>query len=415
METVISEQGFDPADSAIVGQVAAYIRKAARYDLNYDPALDQADNVAIAFLRDYREGVCVHYATAATLLYRALGIPARYTTGFMLEVKGGAWNSIESPGHAWVEVYVDGLGWIQIEVTGSANDPNLPDPPDTPDDPPVTQKPVLELIPAFTHKVYDGTYLYAAQELTLTPSLEALLQLGYTYTVRVSGAIKEIGDGASAIGEFTIYDPTGKDVTDDFRIVKRSGLMRVTRPAVEVLLYPLTKSYDGCPALWSEGDYTVLALPDSVTLTLTVTVPADKLGFVTLSELNQGLGLYAVYRLEKNGADVTADYDLVFTLPDGMEDTPVLTVTPRPIELTAASETRVDDGKPLTNGTVYLTKGTLAAGHTLTATATGTQTGAGSTANRVGQVIILDADGKDVTALYSVTRLPGTLTVLERE
>lgn len=415
METVIAEQGFDPADSNVVGRVAAYIRKAARYDLNYDPALDQADNVAIAFLRDYREGVCVHYATAATLLYRALGIPARYTTGFMLEVKGGAWNRIESPGHAWVEVYVDGLGWIQIEVTGSANDPDLPDPPDTPDDPPVTQKPVLELIPAFTHKVYDGTYLYAAQELTLTPSLEALLQLGYTYTVRVSGAIKEIGDGASAIGEFTLYDPTGKDVTDTFRVVKRSGLLRVTRPAVEVLLYPLTKSYDGRPALWSEGDYTVLALPDGVTLTLTVTVPADKLGFVTLSELNQGLGRYAVYRLEKNGSAVTADYDLVFTLPDGMEDTPVLTVTPRPIELTAASETRVDDGEPLTNGTVYLTKGTLAAGHTLTASATGTQTGAGSTANRVGQVIILDADGKDVTTLYSVTRLPGTLTVLERE
>lgn len=412
METIIAEQGFDPADSNVVGQVAAYIRKAARYDLNYDPALDQADNVAIAFLRDYREGVCVHYATAATLLYRALGIPARYTTGFMLEVKGGEWNRIESPGHAWVEVYVDGLGWIQIEVTGSANDPDLPDPPDTPDDPPVTQKPVLELIPAFTHKVYDGTYLYAAQELTLTPSLEALLQLGYTYTVRVSGAIKEIGDGASAIGEFTLYDPTGKDVTDTFRVVKRSGLLRVTRPAVEVLLYPLTKSYDGRPALWSEGDYTVLTLPDGVTLTLTVTVPADKLGFVTLSELNQGLGRYAAYRLEKNGTDVTADYDLVFTLPDGMEDTPVLTVTPRPIELTAASETRIYDGEALTNSGVYITKGSLAAGHSLTAMTSGTQTEIGSSANTVSSYQILDSEGRDVTSLYRVTTVNGQLTVL---
>ncbi len=412
MEDLIAEQGFDLSNPSVIGDVAAYIRKAARYDLNYDPALDQGDNVAIAFLRDYREGVCVHYATAATLLYRALGIPARYTTGFMLEVKGGQWNRIESPGHAWVEVYVDGLGWIQIEVTGSADDPDLPDPPDTPVDPPVTQKPVLELIPAFTHKVYDGTYLYAAQELTLTPSLEALLKLGYTYTVRVSGAQKEIGDGTSAIGEFALYDPTGKDVTDDFRTVKRSGLMRVTRPAVEILLYPLTKSYDGRPALWSEGDYAILTLPDGVTLTLTVTIPADELGFVTLSELNQGLDRYAAYRLEKNGTDVTAAYDLVFTLPEGMEDTPVLTVTPRPIELTAASETRVDDGKPLTNTTVYLTKGTLAAGHTLTATATGTQTGVGPTANKVGQVTILDAEGRDVTTLYRVTTVDGQLTVL---
>ncbi len=413
METVIEAQGFDPTDPAVIGDVAAYIQKAARYNLAYDPALDHERNVAIAFLRDYREGVCVHYATAATLLYRALGFPTRYTTGFMLDVKGGQWNEIASPGHAWVEVYVDGLGWIQVEVTGSSDDPDVPVVPDIPVTPPAPEKPELVLIPAFTHKVYDGTPLYAANELTLTPALEALLELGYTYTVRVSGFQREIGDGISAVGEFTLYDPDGEDVTETFRLVKQSGLLRVTSAAVEVLLYPTVKTYDGRPALWSEGDYTVLTLPDGASLTLTVTIPADSLGFVTLTELNRNTAAYVTYRVMQNGEDVTDRYPIVFTLPEGMEDTPVLTVKARSLELTAASETRIDDGRPLENPVVYVTKGTLAPGHTLTATATGTQTGVGSCENTVGTVTIRDENGRDVTSLYTIRRVKGTLTLLE--
>ena len=37
---------------------------------------DEAD-VVVAFLTKYKEGICQHYASAATLLFRELGIPAR--------------------------------------------------------------------------------------------------------------------------------------------------------------------------------------------------------------------------------------------------------------------------------------------------------------------------------------------------
>ncbi len=421
MESVIEAQGFDPADPAVIGQVAEFIRSSARYNLNYDPALDTEPNVAIAFLRDYREGVCVHYATAATLLYRALGIPARYTTGFMMEVTAGAWNDVTSPGHAWVEVYVEGLGWIQVEVTGSSDTPVDPpvvppvDPPIDPDDPPVIppeDRPTLTLIPAFAHKTYDGTYLTATGELVLTPELEALLALGYTYKATVSGTRLEVGESASVVSRFTLCDPNGTDVTDSFRLVKESGLLVVTPAAVEVMLYPVTKTYDGAPAVWGDGDYTVLTLPDGVTLTLAVTIPADKVGAVSLSALNRHAANYAAYTLTRNGEDVTSNYDLIFTLPDGMEETPVLTVTPRALQLTAASETRIYDGEALTNPTVYITKGSLAAGHTLIATASGTQTEIGSSANAVSSYKILDAEGRDVTSLYRVTTVDGQLTVL---
>ena len=119
MQGVIAEQGFDASDPGIVYAVAKYIQNAAEYDLKYDRALDDEPNVAIAFLETYQSGVCVHYASAATLLYRALGIPARYTEGFMVETKAGEFVDIKTPGHAWVEVYIDGLGWVQVEVTGA--------------------------------------------------------------------------------------------------------------------------------------------------------------------------------------------------------------------------------------------------------------------------------------------------------
>lgn len=415
MESVIAAQGFDPTSTTVIGDVAAYIRSAARYDLSYDPALDSEDNVAIAFLRDYREGVCTHYATAATLLYRALGIPARYVTGFMTDVSAGEWTEILTPGHAWVEVYVDGLGWIQVEVTGSGDtpvDPDVPVDPDIPDDPPSTDKPTLTVIPAFGHKTYDGAYLYAPNELVLTPELEALLALGYTYEVTVSGTQLNVGHSASVVSGFELYDPNGKNVTDSFRILKESGLLAVTPAAVEVMLYPAVKTYDGSPAVWREGDYTVLSLPDGVSLTLTVTLPADSVGWVSLSALNRELTTCTAWSLTRNGVDVTANYELVFTLPAGMEETPVLTVNPRALELTAASETRIYDGDVLSNDTVYVTKGSLVKGHTLTAAATGSRTEVGETANMVTSYRITDENGRDVTALYRVTTVDGRLTVV---
>jgi hypothetical protein len=276
----------------------------------------------------------------------------------------------------------------------------------------VTGKPTLTLIPAFTHKTYDGTHLYAKNELVLTPELEALLALGYTYEVTVSGTRLEVGESTAVINGFTLHDPAGKDVTSAFRLVKESGLLVVTPAAVEVMLYPVVKTYDGRPAVWGDGDYAILTLPDGVTLSLTVTIPADGIGIMSLSALNRNADACAVYTLTRNGEDVTADYAVVFTLPEGLEETPVLTVNPRAIELTASSATRVENGDPLTAPTVYLTKGSLAAGHTLTAAATGAQTEVGESTNTVSSYRILDADGRDVTSLYRVTTVEGTLTVL---
>lgn len=412
MQQIIFEQGFDPSDAGVITAVAKYIRNAAVYDEHYDPALDEADNVAISFLRDHKRGVCVHYATAATLLYRALGIPARYVTGFAMDLTAGEWTEIASPGHAWVEVYVDGLGWIPVEVTGS---PESSDPPA----PPVISPDATELllIPAFRHKVYDGSYLYSDGELVLTPELEALLAKGYTYKAETAGAQREIGVGESRVTEFTLYDARGNDVTASFRLVKGTGRLQVTAEAVRILLYPCSKTADGAPIVWGTGDFEVLGLPDGVTLTsFCLELPETGVGYLTLADINALAGEYLSYRLMKGGVDVTADYGVVFVMPDGMEEIPVLTVLPRSIELTAASESRVDDGTPLSNSTVYLSKGSLMEGHVLEAYAVGEQNGVGSSDNLVDMstLVIRDAHGNDVTRYYYIKTVMGRLTVVEK-
>ena len=119
MNAIIKSEGFDANDPEIITKVAKYIQSSAEYNLEYDRDLDDESNVAIAFLEDYKEGVCSHYSSAATLLYRALGIPARYTVGVVAYPNGTDYVDVPAKNaHAWVEVYIDGLGWTYVEVTG---------------------------------------------------------------------------------------------------------------------------------------------------------------------------------------------------------------------------------------------------------------------------------------------------------
>lgn len=80
------------------------------------------------FLLENHKGYCTHYASAGVMLARMAGIPARYSTGYILvddDIKKGKYNSNgsvtldvkDNRSHAWTEVYIDGLGWIPYEFT----------------------------------------------------------------------------------------------------------------------------------------------------------------------------------------------------------------------------------------------------------------------------------------------------------
>jgi transglutaminase-like putative cysteine protease/uncharacterized membrane protein len=76
------------------------------------------------FLQDVRSGYSVHYATAAVLMFRYLGIPARYVEGYLITpsdaagLDTGATLTVSGlRAHAWAEIYQDGLGWVPFETT----------------------------------------------------------------------------------------------------------------------------------------------------------------------------------------------------------------------------------------------------------------------------------------------------------
>ena len=115
---LINQAGLNVGSPDIIQEVASYVRSCASYDLNTQPY--PTDDYAVYFLKNAETGYCVHYATAAAVIYRALGIPARVTDGFLFQARAGEFvNVLQGNEHAWVEVYLDGLGWIPVEVTGS--------------------------------------------------------------------------------------------------------------------------------------------------------------------------------------------------------------------------------------------------------------------------------------------------------
>lgn len=77
-----------------------------------------------AFTEEGR-GYDVHFATAATLMFRYYGIPARYVEGYIItqeDIKGMDKNKgiISIPlknSHSWTEIYIDGLGFVPVEVS----------------------------------------------------------------------------------------------------------------------------------------------------------------------------------------------------------------------------------------------------------------------------------------------------------
>ena len=119
VQQICEENGLYPGNQNIIDQVAFFVRNSGHYNLDTDPYPDS--DYAVYFLENAQEGYCIHFATAATVLYRSLGIPARLTEGFLVSCKDSTAVQVTGANaHAWVEIYLDGFGWIRIVVTASS-------------------------------------------------------------------------------------------------------------------------------------------------------------------------------------------------------------------------------------------------------------------------------------------------------
>ena len=103
--------------------IVATLDSMAIYDIHTEAFPSDAEFTEY-FLYEKKTGYCVHFATAATLMFRMYGIPARYVTGYIAPANtffdngDGTYTAelMDDMTHAWVEIYTD-LGWVPVEAT----------------------------------------------------------------------------------------------------------------------------------------------------------------------------------------------------------------------------------------------------------------------------------------------------------
>ncbi len=101
-----------------VSAITEFVRSCGSYSRTTQPMPRGEEDLARWFVESGVDGFCVHYATAATVLLRAAGFPARYVSGYMLQMEANRLTTVTSQdAHAWVEVFVKGLGWIAVDPT----------------------------------------------------------------------------------------------------------------------------------------------------------------------------------------------------------------------------------------------------------------------------------------------------------
>lgn len=108
------------SDEAFIQSVLTKFGSEEFYYTLQPPALDL--NAVDDFLFNTKRGFCEHFASAFTVMARAVGIPARIVTGY----QGGEFNPMggyfivrQSDAHAWSEVWLEGRGWQRIDPTAA--------------------------------------------------------------------------------------------------------------------------------------------------------------------------------------------------------------------------------------------------------------------------------------------------------
>ncbi|MDR1815563.1 MAG: InlB B-repeat-containing protein [Clostridiales Family XIII bacterium] len=210
-------------------------------------------------------------------------------------------------------------------------------------------------------------------------------------------------------------DAQGKDydlaqaITVEDKDLDFYGFWIVNTDPAEITVAPqsLTKIYDGTPLL-AEG-YDVTGLPEGYTLTADLEAALENPAAVGLTDVGSAPVTVASYTItrDSDGGDATARFPNVDASAAGM-----LTVTPRPIEITAASATKMYDGTALTDAGYRLSKGALAEGQRIDrVSVAGSVTEVGEAANVASAAAIVGSEDRDVTGNYEIDYADGLLTV----
>lgn len=148
LDECIRDMGLIPGknygtDPNVINTVIIYLHD--NYTYSYRPGrVPEGEDFVNYFLKENKKGVCMHFASAAALLLRRLGIASRYVEGYAVGygdiLKGTLREDLkyeeyyEGPSllgktgvmeveltdvnaHAWVEAYFPGTGWQVVDAT----------------------------------------------------------------------------------------------------------------------------------------------------------------------------------------------------------------------------------------------------------------------------------------------------------
>ncbi|MBO7303069.1 MAG: transglutaminase domain-containing protein [Clostridia bacterium] len=414
MLSIAEEQKIDKNSANVADQVCVYVNSVAEYSTEYDENLDKESNVVKAFIEEYKKGSCKHFASTATLMFRALGIPARYVTGFMTETVAGQWIDVtREDAHAWVEIYVDGFGWKMVEAT------------------PTQMR--FKIKPVDVEKVYDGTPLVAKPEVedvkTQSEAGDAVApensfiafaeKMGYTYEAVVSGEVAKPGIGESKIESMKVFDATGKDISHLFAFELEPGKM--IHYAGDVLLQSegdewaynwgeLKSNLDKCSVTFGEADY------------FSGTCKVEAIEKKIPLKIGKQLHEFDIKITDQDGNDVTDLYKKEYAL--GYIDIKPPTLIFIATSITAGSQEFVNDGKATTlwNGDTIVATGYTVRGELLEdddimpgdGFVVGELSGPGTKTIVFdsSKLVIKNAAGEDVTNNYILSYVEGKLTIL---
>ena len=254
LEELGREAGLKKNDPNLIDDIAEYIKNAASYSFKFDFPSDK--DMVLYFLTEGKKGICQHYASAATLMYRTYGIPARFTVGYAEQGAPGRWTTVTTNcGHAWVEVYIDGTGWIPVEVTGQPQyEEDDSDGDSLQFDWGGESEDTLSITIVYDRykKVYDGR---KGQPIVLEGHLyDGYLRAGdklYMQPVEVKDeeVLQRVGDNYFEIAQdsIKITDRNGNDVTGDYEILVSGARYIVEGRPLSIIVYG---DYGENNALW---------------------------------------------------------------------------------------------------------------------------------------------------------------------
>ena len=244
-------------------------------------------------------------------------------------------------------------------------------------------------------KEYDGTSLECSEyEITYGELLK-----GHEIEVFFTGSQTEVGVGRAEISA-KITDSQGADVTGDYNIEYLGADLKVNPRSLTIISGSREKYYDNTP---------LFADPDEFEIVQGTLLRGHEIKVSAVSEITK-VGeienVITAFITDNDGEDVTSNYGITYTYGK-------LSVLANELSVRALSKSFVFDGQPHSEEGYIVESGKdrlYSLGHTVEVNIEDEIIYVGEMPN-TPKVSVVDADGNDVTHLWTITAHDGTLSV----